>query len=158
MQSIMRRPYVFIAVTGFLLSAGLAAHAAEPSAATEIIKYRQAVMKTQGGHLAAAAAIIQGKVGFKDQLGDHVKALEAMNRDLASLFPKGSDGGDTKALGEVWSNNAEFQKHAKDAQQKSAALAKAVAAGDTQNYGPSLKGLLDSCKSCHKDFRKKEEQ
>lgn len=158
MKFVTRHHRMLSAAAVLLLGTGLTAHAAEPGPADEIVKYRQAVMKSQGGHMAAAAAIIQGKVAFKDQLADHVKALEATTRDLNSLFPVGSDVGDTKALGEVWSNNDEFQKRAKDAQQKSAALAKAVAAGDTQNYGARLKETLDTCKSCHKDFRKKEEK
>jgi cytochrome c556 len=129
------------------------AFAAEPE---DIIKYRQNVMKSNGAHMAAAAAIINGKVDFKSQLGDHAKALQAINKDVASLFPKDSDFGETKALDAVWKNNAEFQKRAKDASQKADAFAKAVAAGDSKNYGARFKELSDSCKSCHKDYRKEE--
>ena len=133
-------------------------HADETMAAEEIVKYRQSIMLSQRGHMAAAAAIIQGKVEFKDQLLSHVKALEATTRDIPTLFAQGTDVGDTKALKEVWTSNEEFLKRAKDAQQKSAALAQTVAAGDSKNYGPRLKDLGESCKSCHKDFRKKEEK
>jgi len=129
------------------------AFAAEPE---DIIKYRQNVMKSQGAHLAAIAAIIQGKVDFKSQLGDHVKSLQATTRDISGLFPKGSDFGDTNALDAVWSKNSEFQKLAKDAEQKSSALAKTVAAGDSKNYGARLKDVVESCKTCHKEFRKEE--
>jgi cytochrome c556 len=122
----------------------------------DIIKYRQNVMKSQGAHLAAAAAIIQGKVDFKNQLGGHVQALQATSKDTSSLFPKGSDFGETKALDAVWQKNAEFQKLAKDSQQKIDALAKAVAANDSANYGARFKDVADSCKACHKDFRKEE--
>jgi cytochrome c556 len=127
--------------------------AAEPE---DIIKYRQNVMKANGAHMAAAAAIINGKVDYKNQLGEHTKALQAINKDIVSLFPKDSDFGETKALDAVWKNNADFQKHAKDAAQKADALAKVVAAGDSKNYGPRLKELSDTCKACHKDFRKEE--
>ena len=126
---------------------------AEPE---DIIKYRQNVMKSQGAHLAAAAAIIQGKVDYKNQLGDHVKALQATTKDIPSLFPKDSDFGETKALDAVWQKNADFQKLAKDTQQKTGALAKAVAANDSKNYGTRFKDVADSCKACHKDFRKEE--
>jgi len=129
------------------------AFAAEPE---DIIKYRQDVMKSQGAHMAAAAAIIQGKVDYKGQLGDHVKALQATSKNVASLFPKDSDFGDTKASDAVWKNNTEFQKYAMDVRAKADALAKAVAANDTRNYGARLKELSDSCKGCHKDFRKEE--
>ena len=144
-----------ILVTSACLLAGaaLAVQAAEPE---DIIKYRQNVMKSQGAHMAAAAAIIQGKVDFKNQLGDHAKALQATSRDIAGLFPKDSDFGDTNALDAVWTNNADFQKRSKDARAKADARAKVVAANDTKNYGARFKELSDSCKACHKDFRKEE--
>ena len=141
-----------ILLASCLLAAGTAI-AAEPE---DIIKYRQTVMKSNGAHMAAAGAIITGKVDFKGQLGDHVKALQAINKDVTSLFPKDSDFGETKALDAVWKNSADFQKRAKDAAQKADALAKTVAAGDSKNYGARFKELSDSCKACHKDFRKEE--
>ncbi len=138
-----------------LLGASLATYAAEPE---DIIKYRQSVMLSQRAHMAAATAIIQGKVDFKDQLSHHVKSLEATTKDIPTLFPKDSDFGDTKALDAVWKNNTEFLKSAKNAQEKSQALAKTVASGDTKNYAPRLKELQEACRSCHKDFRKEEEK
>jgi cytochrome c556 len=137
--------------SGFLL-AGTSV-AAEPE---DIIKYRQNVMKSNGAHMAAAAAIINGKVNFKNQLSDHAKALQAINKDINSLFPKDSDFGDTKALDAVWQKNADFQKSAKIAAQKADALAKTVAAGDSKSYAARFKELSDSCKGCHKDYRKEE--
>ena len=124
---------------------------------TAIVKYRQEVMKSQGAHMAAAAAIIMGKVEYKDQLAAHVNALAATTKDIVSLFPAGSDVDKTKALKTVWSKHEEFDKRAKHADEMAAELAKAVAAGDTQNYGKHFKALADACKSCHKDFRKKED-
>lgn len=147
-----RRCFLFGSIW-LLLGTSLAAYAAEPE---DIIKYRQSVMVSQRAHMAAATAIIQGKVDFKDQLGHHVKSLEATTKDIPSLFPKDSDFGDTKALDAVWKNNAEFLKSAKNAREKAQALAKTVAAGDTKNYAPHLKELQEACRSCHKDFRKEE--
>jgi cytochrome c556 len=130
-----------------------AARAAEPE---DIIKYRENVMKSQGAHLAAAAAIIQGKVDFKSQLREHTRALAASTNDIASLFPKGSDFGDTKALDAVWQKPAEFKKDAEHAHMMAVALDKAVAKGDAKTYPQHLKALVDACKDCHKDFRKEE--
>jgi len=138
-----------------LLGVSLATHAAEPET-KDIIKYRQSVMLSLRGHMAASTAIIQGKVEFKDQLVNHVMSLEANTKDIPSLFPKNSDSGDTKALDAVWKDNPDFLKKAKSAQEKSEALAKTVASGDTKNYAPRLKELQEACKTCHKDFRKEE--
>lgn len=127
---------------------------AEPA---EIIKYRQAMMKANGAHMAAAGAIVQGKVDYKNQLAEHARALEAINKDIPALFPKGSDVGETKALEGVWKNRPEFEKYANNARDKAAAFAKAVAANDPQ-VSAKYKELGDSCKGCHEDFRKKEKK
>ncbi len=132
----------------------LMAHAAEPE---DIIKYRQNMMKAIGGHTAAAGAIVQGKVDFKKQLLDHAHALLILTSDIPALFPPGSDFGETKAKDDVWSNRLEFEKHAKDAKDKVAAFAKAVQEGNQQAILVSFKDMGQSCKACHKDFRKKDD-
>lgn len=122
----------------------------------DIIKYRQNVMKSNGANLAAAGAIIQKKVDFSGRLAEHAKAVAAGSKNVAALFPAGSDfGTDTKALDAVWKERAKFEKLAKDAETKAAAFAKAVATKDAQT-GARFKALADSCKACHKDFRKEE--
>lgn len=127
--------------------------AAEPE---DIIKYRQNTMKANGAHMATMGAIISGKVDYKGQLVDHARAVQAINKDIPGLFPKDSDFGDTKALDGVWSKRAEFEKRAKDTKEKSDALVKLVAGGDNKAVGAKFKELQDSCKACHKDFRKEE--
>jgi len=122
----------------------------------EIIKYRRNVMKSNGAHAGAASAILQGKVDYKNQLADHAKALENINKDIPSIFPKGSESGDTKALPAIWSDRAGFEKRAGDAKEKSAEFAKAAMTGDIQAAAAKFKELSDACKACHKDFRKEE--
>ncbi len=133
---------------------GAAAHA--ESDPEDIIKYRQNVMKANGAHMAATGAILQGKVGYKARLGEHAKALVAINKDIPGLFPKGSDFGDTKALDAVWSKRADFEKRAKASQVKADAFAKAAGSGDLKLASAKFKELSDSCKACHKDYRKDE--
>jgi len=106
--------------------------------------------------MAASAAIVNGKVDYKADLADHAKALAAINKDVASLFPKDSDFGETDALDTVWKKPDEFKKRAKDAQLKSAAFAKAVAGGNKAKTSAAFKELNDACKACHKDFRKEQ--
>jgi cytochrome c556 len=139
-----------VSTLALLAGTATAVPAAEPQ---EIVKYRQAMMKANGAHMAAAAAIIVGKVDYKSQLGDHVKALQAINRDIAALFPAGSDVGETAAIPAVWMSSDDFKKRAANAAQRSEALAKAVAAGDTRSYAARFSELGDACKACHKDFR-----
>ena len=145
---------LFSIVTTLMILVPLALHAAEPE---DIIKYRQNMMKAIGGHTAAAGAIVQGKVDYKNQLADHARALQALTSDIPGLFPKDSDFGDTKAKDEVWSNRAAFEKHAKDAKTQVAAFAKAVQGGNQQAIAASFKDVGERCKACHKDFRKQDD-
>lgn len=140
-----------------LLAGSLAGLAVLPLAAQsgeeDIIKYRRNVMKAVAGHMGASGAIVQGKVNYKGDLADHAKALQALMRDIPGLFPKDSDFGETNALDAVWSKRAEFDKRAKDAGAKAAAFAKAAQGGDA---GAAFKALGETCKGCHKDFRREE--
>ncbi len=152
-QVTMRRLFA----VGFVLVmlAPIMLRAAEPQ---DIIKYRQNVMKANGAHLAAAAAIIQGKVDFKNQLDAHVRALQTFTSDIPALFPKGSDFGDTRAKDAVWDKRAEFDKRAKNLKEKVAAFARAVKGGKREAMLAAFKDVGEDCKACHKDFRKKEEE
>lgn len=136
-----------------LLGAAVAHAESQPE---DLVKFRQNVMKSSGANMAAAGAIIQGKVEFKNRLLDHAKAIEFSTKEIPALFPKDSDfGADTAALESIWKNPADFAKRAKDTQTKAVAFTKAVAAKDA-NLGPKFKDLAESCKACHKDYRKEE--
>jgi cytochrome c556 len=134
-----------------MMASPLIAHAAEPE---DIIKYRQSVMKAVGGHTGAAGAIVQGKVDYKSDLVEHAHALQVLTRDIPGLFPKDSDFGETRAR----KDRANFEKHAKDAKDKAEAFAKAAKGGDQKAIVASFKELGESCKACHKEFRKEEKQ
>ncbi len=138
----------FLFATASLIS--LSTHAADPD---DMVKYRKNVMNANGGLMGASNALLQNKVEFKGQLISYAKALEAINKDLPALFPKGSNTGDSDAQPDVWNKRAEFERRAKDAQTKAVIFAKATAGNDPKQAG-KFKDLSDSCKSCHKDFRK----
>lgn len=141
---------LLLAASALLALATLSAHAADPD---DLVKYRQNVMNANGGLMGASNALIQNKVPFKEELAANAKALEALNKDLPALFPKGSNVGDTEALPDVWTKRAEFERRAKEAQAKAASFAKAAADKDPK-LAEKFKDLSDACKSCHKDFRK----
>ena len=130
-----------------------ASSAAEPE---DIIKYRQAVMKSQGGHMGAAARIVQGKVDFAGDLLYHVEALSASLKTVIDLFPADSDFGETKAKLEIWQKRAAFDKAARNADKEGTALLAAVKANDKTDTLVKFKALAEACKGCHKDFREED--
>jgi cytochrome c556 len=141
---------LLFAVAGLITVVASSAHAADPD---DMVKYRKNVMNANGGLMGASNGLILNKVEFKGQLVAYAKALEAINKDLPALFPKGGNTADSDAQPDVWNKRAEFERRAKDTQIKSAAFAKATAGNDPK-LAEKFKELSDSCKSCHKDFRK----
>ncbi len=152
----MKNRHSLLLAATFVLFTGVVTVAGAESDPEDVIKYRKSMMKAIGGHMAASAAIINGKVNYKGDLADHARAIQALTKDVAGLFPKDSDFGDTDALEAVWKKPADFKKRAGDAKTKAAAFAKVAGAGDMVKTGAAFKELNDACKACHKDFRKEQ--
>ena len=140
-----------------LLSVAIPLHTSWPADPDSVIKYRQAVMKSQGGHMTAAAEIIKGKVDFGSDLQYHALALEASSNGLLKLFPDGSDFGDTRAKEEIWKNRSEFEKATKTAEQASSKFLAAVKSNDKAAVAKAFEDFAEACKGCHKKFREKKE-
>ena len=141
-------------ITALLVAAAPAALAENPE---DFIKYRQAMMKAIGGHTGAASQIVRGKVNPEGALQMHANALAELSKDISSLFPEGSDFGETKAKEEIWSDWAKFEKAADETRTATTVFAEAVTSGDADKIGAAFKGVGDSCKGCHKDFRQKDD-
>lgn len=129
-------------------------HAAD---SLDIIKYRQAIMKSQGAHAEAASEIIKGKVPYDGDLSYHAAALNSSTHDLVKLFPADSDFGETRAKAEVWSKRREFEKVANDAEKAGGAFLAAVNSSDKAAISKAFGDLAEACKGCHKHFREKKE-
>ncbi|HEX9708486.1 MAG TPA: cytochrome c, partial [Candidatus Thermoplasmatota archaeon] len=71
-------------------------------------------------------------------------------KEAHGLFPEGSDGGESRAKAEIWSDRAGFDQAMKDAQAAAAALA---AVTDEAAYGDAVKALGGRCKGCHDKYR-----
>lgn len=148
----MPKPLLAVASLVLLALAG-------PTAADEaedVIKYRQAWMKALGGHMAAMAQIVRGKVSYPAHLEGHARATSELSKDVVALFPEGSDFGETGAKPEIWKERAKFEKAADDARKAGEGLLAAVKAGEGAGIGKAFEALSEACKSCHEDFREKE--
>jgi cytochrome c556 len=113
-------------------------------------KYREGVMKAIGGHMSSISAIMRGQT-HTDNLAVHAQSIAALSEIAATVFPEGSDVAKSEALAAVWKNPAEFRQ----ATEKfiSAAKSFSEAAVSGENVGQALRGLGQSCKGCHDDFR-----
>lgn len=123
------------------------------------IKYRQNVMKAMSAHVSAFFAVNMGSISNPGHLKPHASALADLGAMTKDLFPAGSDAGaPTDALPLIWQEQAQFAKAVAAMEESSAALKKAVDAGDKAATGQAAKALGDACKGCHDRFRKEQKK
>lgn len=147
-----------IIIASLLLSANVYTAHADEYEAENIIEYRQDVMEAIKYHNNAIKAILRGKVGFDDQLDTHMTSLGELLDDIGTLFPEGSDFGETNAKDGIWDKPEKFDKAVKDAQQAYADFKAVVSKGDKKASAKAMKKFgKASCGSCHKAFKKKDD-
>jgi cytochrome c556 len=147
------------AVAAAMVDTGPAAAVDEPA---NVIKYRQAVMRANGGHLGAIAGVARGEVSFADEVLGHAHAIAEMSQNMERLFPPGSGKGDTEqesaALPAIWERPDEFQAALVNFQEKAAAFLEVAEGADQATLAREL-GVLgqQGCGGCHEHFRERQD-
>ena len=119
------------------------------------IAVRQDGFSLQNGDFAFIRSVVAAKGDVKP-LEVPAKAIAKWAAVIPTLFPKGSEkGGDTKALPEIWSDPAGFQKIALALGDAATKLAAAAKAGDSNEVAADTKLLGEQCGACHKGYRAK---
>ena len=133
---------------------GFAAVASLSQAQTDVIKERQALMKSNGGSMKAINGIIEAG-GPAADVGAEATKIHDASMKVATLFPAGSDQGDTKALPEIWQNPDDFAAKLKVLQDESAMLVTAATGGDMAAVKAQYDKLGGACGGCHKVYKAK---
>ena len=120
--------------------------AADP---TDVIDYRQHIMKTMGEQAAAMAMTLQGKAPAEN-FTLHVEALASAASTALKAFEPKVQGGEAKP--EVWAKWDDFSKRMKELVANTADLAKTAQAGGAAAAAPKLQAAL-TCKGCHDIYR-----
>jgi cytochrome c556 len=133
--------------------------AAMPSVAKadgpNLIAVRQAGYALQGGDFAFIRAVVAAKGDVKP-LEVPARAIAKWSAVIPTLFPKGTEtGNDTKALPEIWSDPAGFQKIAAALNDAANKLATDAKAGDADAVAADTKLMGEQCGACHKTYRAK---
>lgn len=137
-----------------LLSCIAALAATAAFAQADVIKARQEAMKATGGKTAIVGKMLKGEDKFDlDKVKDALSQYVMIGEKGASLFPPGSQNGDTAALPPVWTERAEFEKgFAKLGADAKAAMEKIK---DEASFKATMPELLKDCGACHEKFRAK---
>jgi cytochrome c556 len=119
------------------------------------IAVRQAVMSLQGGTMGFISSVVKAKGDVKTLEGP-AKAIAKSASIIPALFPKGSEkGGNTRALPEIWSDPAGFQKIAATLADAATKLAADAKADDAEAVAADAKLVGEQCGACHKAYRAK---
>lgn len=123
--------------------------------ADDIIAARQATMDLQAGVVLAMKAAIDGGLDVKALVAG-AKALTSSARVIPGLFPEGTQKGhDTKALPEIWSDRAGFEKAAATLGETAGKLVRLAEANDKAGFAAEYTPLTQACASCHRKYRAK---
>jgi cytochrome c556 len=137
-------------VTAVIMAVGGAAYAD----GIDPIQTRQTGMDLLSGTFAGVKAVVtaNGDVKTLELSG---KAIQRWGVLLPTLFPAGSDKGDTKAAPTIWADSAGFKKAGMNLSAAGETLATAAKAGDATAVAAAFKGIGEACGACHKEYRLK---
>ena len=97
--------------------------------------------------------IRSGHINASIELVDfHVK----WSKEMHLLFPVGSEASisnGSDASSDIWRDTAGFKKQVTQYNFSSKALREAIKSRNISEINEIFKGLVESCKSCHKQFR-----
>ena len=119
------------------------------------IAVRQTAMGLTGGAFGLLRAVVVAKGNVKP-LEAPAKAIARWATMIPAAFPPGTDkGGETKALPEIWSDRAGFEKRAREMGEAATRVAVAAKASDAETVAAETKLLGEQCSGCHKAYRAK---
>ena len=122
---------------------------------TDVIKTRQASMKAIGGAMGSLVKMAKGEVAYDAAAAKAaVATIAAKAEGFDTLFPAGSDKGETEAKATIWSDTAGFKAALGKLQAAAKANADGVGTG-LDGVKAALGGLGGACKGCHDTYREK---
>ncbi len=139
-----------------MLGAVLAATIAVPLALAqaEVIAERKDGFKGMEQNMEAIQRILQARQPVAGAVAP-ARAIAGHAPRIKTLFPPGSDRGDTRALPTIWSDRAGFERVAEAFETQARALLAAAEGGDARTLGTSLEATGQACLACHRSYRQR---
>ena len=150
----MRKTLV-VAIAGALAAGAMVGGATIALAQADVIKERQALMKANGGAAKQAVELFSGAKPYDAAAA--AAAAEAIATDMEkfpTLFPEGSDQGETTASPAIWQKMDDFKALAAKTVTDSRAAAAAAPQG-ADAFKAAFAAVGGDCQSCHEQFRVK---
>ena len=121
----------------------------------DAIKYRRSAFTLLSTHFGALGAMANNRAPFDAQAAArHGEVIQLVSTLPFHGFVAGTDKGETRAKGEVWSEQAKFRGAAEKMQSEVSKLAAATKTGNLDNIKASFGPAAGTCKACHDAYRK----
>lgn len=122
----------------------------------EMVEYRVQVMESAQRHLRAASAIVRDGVPLHPHLAEHAHALKSFSRMIPEMFPPGSRNIHSEATPAIWQRWDDFIGLTQRLGRNADVLAEAAVSGDNERMERAYTEVLETCRSCHREFRKRD--
>jgi cytochrome c556 len=132
---------------GFAGAVGLA-HAQ----GADIVATREAGMKATGANAGAIKKALDAGADLT-ALAPKAEEIAAWGTKIPSMFPPGSGVGKTRALPAIWTDKADFDKHAGDLSAAAGKLVIALKANDATAAKAAFAATGAVCAACHRSYR-----
>ena len=144
---------VVLATSAFVFCSAASAQFAKPE---DAIKYRKNALFVMSQHYGRIGAMVNGRVPFDGKAAaDNAAIAESMSKLPWAGFGAGTDKGATKALPEIWTEQAKFKDGSDKMMAEMSKLAAATKTGNLDSIKTAFAATSDTCKSCHDAYRAK---
>ena len=142
------------AATLLAMAAPASAQFAKPE---DAVKYRQSALSVMGTHFGRLGAMANGKVPFDAKVAaENAQLVAVMARLPWAGFGPGTDKDPrSKAMSEVWTEQAKFKSEGDNLVAEADKLAATTKTGNLEALKTSFAATANTCKSCHDAFRNK---
>ncbi|MGE3476742.1 MAG: cytochrome c [Rhodospirillaceae bacterium] len=137
------------------------AAAAQQKAPADVIKARHEQMKALGADFKTINDALKTDAPAVAAIAAAGKHMAETIKGLNALYPAGTgpdSGVKTRALPEIWLQNAAFKSAADASEAESVKFAVTATVGNVEAIKTGFKALTDSCVACHNKFRAPEEK
>lgn len=120
-------------------------------AQSDVIKQRKALMSAMGDQTKAGAAILKGEQPYDPAKAAAIFKAYTDGANFGTLFPAGSDKGDTKAAPAIWSDRAGFD--AEMAKFNAAVQQGLPNIGTEAGFKTAFQNVAATCRTCHSTYQ-----
>ena len=153
----MNKAFQILVGGALSLSILTAASAADPKP-QDVVDYRKSVYTIIGWNFKPIGAMLKGEVPFDAAaVARHAQYVEMMSKAAPEGFSKGSGPDavkDTEAKPNIWAEPGKFETAMTNFQQEAAKLTESAKGGNEGAIKAQFGKTAETCKACHKEFRK----